>query len=61
MNDAIHNERKRAGLRQWQVAELLGINETVLSRKLRHELPEAEQNLIISKIRKYQEAQHDGK
>ena len=37
-------------LKQWELAELLGIDETVLCRKLRKELPEAEQHKIVSII-----------
>ena len=40
-----------AGMRQWQLAELLGITEFTLSRKLRHELPEEEQTRIVNLIR----------
>lgn len=40
-----------AGMRQWQLAELLGITEFTLSRKLRHELPEEEQIRIVDLIR----------
>ena len=39
-----------AGMRQWQLAELLGITEFTLSRKLRHELPEEEQIRIVNLI-----------
>ena len=39
-----------AGLKQYEVAELMGMNETAFSRKLRNELPEAEQKEIIRKI-----------
>lgn len=42
-----------AGLKQWQVADLLGIREETLSRNLRHELPIAEQEQIIALIDKY--------
>ena len=42
-----------SGLKQWQVAELIGIRDDAFSRKLRYELPEAEQNRIIEAIRQY--------
>ena len=35
----------------WQIAEELGISEFTLCRKLRKELPEAEQEKILSLIR----------
>ena len=34
----------------WQIAETLGINEAVFSRKLRHELPEKETRKILAVI-----------
>ena len=37
-------------LKQWQLAEIMGIREEMLSRKLRHELPEDEQRDIVRKI-----------
>ena len=39
-----------AGLKQWQLAQILGIDESVLSRKLRYELPEEEQDRIVALI-----------
>ena len=38
------------GLKQWEVARLLGIHEAVLSRKMRDELPEEEQDRIVQVI-----------
>ena len=34
-------------IKQWRLAELLNISESVLSRRLRHELPAEEQERII--------------
>lgn len=39
-----------AGVKLWQVAERLGINDGNLSRKLRRELPEEEQDKILEII-----------
>ncbi len=39
-NQDIRAEVKSAGLRFWQIADKLGINDGNLSRKLRHELPD---------------------
>lgn len=39
-------------LKQWELAELLGIDESVFCRKMRKELPEDEQNRIVSLINK---------
>ena len=41
-----------SGLKQYEVARLLGVSESVFSRKLRDELPEAEQNKIVEIIEK---------
>lgn len=38
------------GLRQWEVADALGINEATLSRKLRHELSEEDRDKILKAI-----------
>jgi predicted XRE-type DNA-binding protein len=40
----------QAGIKQWQLAEALGISETHFSRKLRKELPEEEREKILSVI-----------
>lgn len=42
-----------SGLKQWKVAELIGIRDDVFSRKLRYELSEDEQNRIIDAISNY--------
>lgn len=39
------------GMKNYQLAALMGISEFTLSRKLRNELPEEEQNHIISIIK----------
>lgn len=42
-----------ADMAEYELAELLGIADTSLSRKLRRELPEKEQQDIIAKIMEY--------
>ena len=42
----------KADMKQWQAAEVLGISETGLCRKLRKELPRKEQEEMIEKILK---------
>lgn len=37
-------------VKQWEVAELLKVSEPSLSRMLRHELPEEEQDRIVKAI-----------
>ena len=39
-----------AGMKYWELADLMGIHPSTLSTKLRHELPEKEQEDIIEKI-----------
>lgn len=59
MNEAITEARKAAGLKQWQLAELLGIREDTFSRKLRHNLAPEETDRILQIINEYQkEATH---
>ena len=45
-NSDIRQEIKSAGLRLWQIAEALGLQDSNFSRRLRHELPEAEKAKI---------------
>lgn len=51
-NIRIRKVLKEAGMKQWQLAELLAISEYTLSRWLRKELPQDEQDRIINIIRK---------
>ena len=45
------------GLKQWEVARLIGVSESKLSRMLRDELPEDEQNRIIDIIERRNDEQ----
>lgn len=52
-------------LKQHELAKVLGMHEASLSRKLREDLPEAEQLEIVGKLNEYlknheTEAHHDG-
>lgn len=49
-NETIRGAARSKGVRMWQIAEILGINEAVFSRKLRHELPEKETQKILAVI-----------
>jgi len=51
-NIKIRNALKETGLHQWELALLLGVGESTLVRNLRKELPEEEQERIISLIHK---------
>lgn len=46
-NMEIRNTAKKSGVRLWEVAEAIGITDGTLSRKMRRELPEAEQRQIL--------------
>ena len=45
-------EMTKRNLKQWQVANLLGISESVFSRKMRNELSKEEQEKIIDVIKR---------
>ena len=49
-NTVIYTAAKSAGVHHWQIAEALHIAESTFCRKLRHELPEAEQEKILQAI-----------
>lgn len=49
-NVVIRSAFMQAGIRQWQLAEALGISETHFSRKLRKELPDEEREKILTII-----------
>lgn len=49
-NMKIREEARNSGVRLWQVADALGIQESMFSKKLRTELSEEEQVKIISII-----------
>ena len=51
-NKEIKIARIEKGLKQWQVAEALGIHESVFSRMLRNELPEDEKKTVLEAIAK---------
>lgn len=58
-NTRIREELKTHGLRMWQLADLMKIHINTLTIRMRHELPEEEQNRIIDLIR--QEAEKERK
>lgn len=49
-NKKIRTAAKSAGIHLWEIAAAYGISDGNFSRKLRKELPEAEQNKILSII-----------
>ena len=50
VNQEIRKEAKRAGVRLWEIAERLGMNDGNFSRKLRRELNQDERNKILTII-----------
>ena len=51
-NRDIRNAAGGYGIRLWQVAEAIGMNESAFSRKLRKELPQEEKEKILAAIEK---------
>ncbi len=49
-NMEIRIEMTKRNMKQWQLANLLGISESVLSRKMRKELPPDEKKKILDVI-----------
>jgi hypothetical protein len=50
VNKDIRDAAKCAGVRLWQVAEMIGVNDGNFSRKLRKELPQTEKQRILAVI-----------
>ncbi|MFR7905878.1 MAG: hypothetical protein ACLU39_09285 [Coprococcus eutactus] len=53
-NERVRNELGLRRVRNWELANRLGINEATLSRRLRVELPEEEQDRLIAIIQDIQ-------
>lgn len=49
-NNEIRQAAKAAGVKLWQVADAVGLNDGNFSRKLRHELPDEEKQKILTII-----------
>lgn len=50
-NMGVKSAAKAAGVRLWELADQLGIADTTLSKKLRYELPAAEQEKMVAAIK----------
>ena len=50
-NEMVRRALKETGLKQWELADILGTSETILCRKLRYELSEEEQADIVAIIK----------
>jgi hypothetical protein len=55
-NQDIRREASEAGVKLWQIAEALGMNDGNFSRRLRRELPDEEKAQIRAIISKLSEA-----
>lgn len=49
-NSRVRLAAREAGVHHWEIAEALGISEGSFCRRMRHELPEAEQARILATI-----------
>lgn len=52
-NEEIRKAMKSKGLKQWELAELLGVSEQTMYRKLRTELPKEEKQKILEVINSF--------
>ena len=59
-NVEIRSAFMQAGIKQWKLAEKLGISETHFSRKLRNELDAEEKQKILEVIEKLAKGECDG-
>lgn len=49
-NVEVRETAKRNGVKLWQVAEEIGMSDAAFSRKLRHELPDADRERVLNAI-----------
>lgn len=56
-NMKIREKARNSGVRLWQIADALGIQESSFSKKLRKELPAQEQEMILAIIHELTEQQ----
>jgi len=50
MNQEIKKAMKEHKVKQWQIAEKLGMSEFTLSRWFRHELPEDKKRMVLEAV-----------
>lgn len=50
-NEVVKNALKNAGMKQWELAELLEISEYTLCRKLRRELSDSDKEHVLTVIK----------
>lgn len=51
-NCEIRSECRKYGIKQWELAEWIGISEATMTRKLRQELPSEQRDHILSMLYK---------
>ena len=56
MNEDVRKAIRISDMKQWQVAELVGVNEATFSRWLRYELPQDKKDRIMQVIRDHGKA-----
>jgi DNA-binding Lrp family transcriptional regulator len=49
-NEIVRKAMRNKNLKQWEVAELIGISESTMVKRMRNELPKAEQEEIVRRI-----------
>lgn len=59
-NVEIRVEMTKKGLKQWELAQLLGISESTFCRKLRKEIPEDEKQKILELIHGHKKGGEQG-
>lgn len=52
-NMRIRNALRIADMRYWQLAEALGVSEMTLTRRMRNEMPDEEQDRIVALIEEF--------
>lgn len=50
-NEELKRDLRKAGITLWQVADMLEVSESTMTRKMRHELPKEEYEKIIAMIK----------
>ena len=51
-NKEIREALKQSGIKQYELADMIGVNETVFSRWMRKEMTEERKNLCLEAIKK---------
>jgi hypothetical protein len=54
-NSDVRAEMKRTGVTQWQIADVIGVCEMTITRKLRHEMDNAEKAEMLAVIEQIRE------